>query len=262
MDPEKKAELLNSQFSTFFTEDDGGLPTIQSNFFSFLPQMRHIEINPTVIKNAIDKIKNSSSKTPDDIPSVFIKNCYTSLLVPLSILFNMILQTGKIPDFWRKALIIPIYKKGVSSDPSNYRPISLTSVLCRIFEQIIRTYLISHIQDNHIISSVQHGFMPLRSTLSQQLILLEELTYNSDNDKNSEMIYLDFSKAFDSVSHKKLIYLLGHLGINEKVLHWITEYLSERTQQTIVDGALSSPCKVKVGYLRARFSALYFFSCI
>ena len=96
MDPEKKAELLNSQFSTFFTEDDGGLPTIQSNFFSFLPQMRHIEINPTVIKNAIDKIKNSSSKTPDDIPSVFIKNCYTSLLVPLSILFNMILQTGKI----------------------------------------------------------------------------------------------------------------------------------------------------------------------
>lgn len=89
--------------------------------------------------------------------------------------------------------------------------------------------------------------MPLRSTLSQQLILLDELTHNFDNKITSEMIYLDFSKAFDSVSHKKLLHLLDHLSIDGKILHWITGYLSERTQQTVVDGIVSEPCDVRSG---------------
>ena len=107
------------------------------------------------------------------------------------------------------AHIRPIYKnKGLKSCPASFRPISETSAICRTLEDIYREQLFNYIMQNNLLSSVQYGFIKNRSTLSQQINLLNELTLNYENNLTTSIIYLDFSKAFDSVCHSKLIYIL------------------------------------------------------
>ena len=209
--------------------------------------MPEIEITPSHVINAIKNLKNSVSRTPDKIPSLFVKRTATALSIPLSILFNLSLTLGKVPDSWTKAIVVPIYKKGLKSNPSNYRPISLTSIICRIFEYIIHKYISDHLLSNDILSSSQHGFLPSRSTLTQQLNLTNDLATLLDEKLNSNMIYLDFSKAFDSVPHQKLLMVLENHLVDNKVLKWIYSYLSDRSQQTVVDHCFSDPCLVSSG---------------
>jgi hypothetical protein len=249
VDPEDKAELLNAQFSSVFTQDDGIKPKVRNPLFTStqISPMEDIVISPSDIIKSISNLKNSVSQTPDQIPSYYLKQVSSSIAKPLATLFNLSLRLGKVPDLWKKAIVIPIYKKGLKSKPSNYRPISLTSVICRIMEHIIHSKLTSHFEKHNIISTIQHGFMRNRSTLTQQLNLLNELTKNYENKQMSDAVYLDFSKAFDSVSHSKLLHLLNHLCINSFILKWITDYLSQRFQQTFVQGHLSQLCGVSSG---------------
>ena len=247
VDATTKANILNSHFSDVFQKDDHHIPSIYHNTLHNTHTMDDFVISAEHTLQAITKLKNTVSNTPDQVPALFIKNTKKSLSGPLTKLFNLSLQQGIVPHLWKKAIVTPIFKKGVRSKASNYRPISLTSVFCRIFESIIHDQLTDHLMENQLITKAQHGFIKSRSTQTQQLEFFNEITANYENSVPSTIVYLDFSKAFDSVSHSKLLNILHHLKINCQTINWIKEYLSERSQQTTVEGSLSLPCEVSSG---------------
>ena len=246
IDSTEKANIFNSYFASIFHTDNGSNPPL-SMLTSNIEEMPFFHITPNDVQIAINSIKISASRTPDNIPAIYIKKAAKHLIKPLADFFNFSLCTGQVPKLWKEAIVVPIHKKGLKNDPSNFRPISLTSILCRILEKIIHNKLIHHLMQNKLISDAQHGFLQRRSTLSQQVKLLNTLTKNYDHKSRLDMIYLDFSKAFDRVSHNKLVYILDHLKVNSKVITWITNYLSERSQRTVVDDCFSTSKPVNSG---------------
>ena len=247
LDPLGKANLLNETFSKVFLKND------THSFTSSLSTNSHIEpqqmncISKQDILQAIQQMKKSVSQTPDSIPSYYIHKTSSQLLNPLYIIFNLSMTTGKIPELWKKAIVVPIYKKGKRNLATNYRPISLTSVICRILERIIHSQISSHFLFNNIISTSQHGFIRKRSTQTQQINFLEKLTQFYENKTQADIIYLDFSKAFDRVSHFKLVHVLCHLKIHQSIITWISNYLTGRTQTTVVDTFSSDKVSVPSG---------------
>ena len=139
-----------------------------------------------------------------------------------------------------RAHIIPIYKKaGARSDPVNYRPVSLTSVTCKLMESIIKDALTHYLDVNDIISPHQHGFMSGRSCLTNLLETLECWTKALDEGVGIDVLYLDYRKAFDSVPHKRLIERLKEYWITGKLLDWVQSFLNSRKMRVGVKGSFS-----------------------
>ena len=122
-----------------------------------------------------------------------------------------------------------IFKKGKKTDPGNYRPISLTSVLSRLMESIVRDAIVQHLMNNNLITDDQHGFVPGRDCITQLLVCMEEWTKRLEYNRAFDVIYTDFSKAFDSVPHERLFVKLEAMGIRGDVLRWIKSFLRGRT---------------------------------
>ncbi|CAL4189778.1 unnamed protein product, partial [Meganyctiphanes norvegica] len=154
---------------------------------------------------------------------------------------------GECPTDWRSANVTPIHKKGDRSDPSNYRPVSLTSQVCKVMESIVRKHILEHLKSNEILSDKQHGFREGRSCLTNLLETMESWTEIIDEDDGIDVAYLDFRKAFDLVSHKHLIYKMSKYGIKNQVLKWVEGFLSQRTQRVVVRGTISEAFDVTSG---------------
>jgi hypothetical protein len=157
------------------------------------------------------------------------------------------LSSSKIPTAWKSAIVTPVFKKGLSSDPSNYRPISLTSSACKILESIIKDHILDHLLSNNLLSKQQYGFLSKRSTTSQVLESSNAWHRNQSSKHQTDIVYLDFAKAFDSVVSAKLLHKLNCYGINSLPLNWIQEFASNRTQRVKVGSSLSSPSLVSSG---------------
>jgi hypothetical protein len=138
------------------------------------------------------------------------------------------------------ANVTPIFKKGAKSDPGNFRPVSLTSVCCKVLESIILDDLMQHLMDNGLLKSSQHGFMAKKSCTTNLLEFLEKLTRAVDENESIDVVFLDFAKAFDKVPHKRLMAQLRAHGVGGKVLMWIGKWLGERRQNVVLNGASSS----------------------
>ena len=164
----------------------------------------------------------------------------------LTIFCESLIQ-GKIPDEWKLAIICPIFKKGSRTNPSNYRPISLTSIICKIIESIIRDELLKHLMVNKLLSKAQHGFIPRRSCLSNLLETLDFITSTLADGQNVDEIMLDFAKAFDLVPHKRLVHKLAAYGVADDLLEWFKDYLSNRKQMVMVGGENSTWTEVLSG---------------
>jgi retron-type reverse transcriptase len=123
-----------------------------------------------------------------------------------------------VPKDWKKAKVVPIYKKGQKSEPGNYRPVSLTSVPCKILESMLKDYIMEHLTNENLINDSQHGFMPGRSCASNLTIFLDALTKEIDNGKAADVFYLDFAKAFDKVPHGRLLAKVEAKGIQGDIL--------------------------------------------
>jgi len=135
-------------------------------------------------------------------------------------IFTSSFESGEVPEDWKTAVIVPIYKKkGLRSDLTNYRPVSLTSVPCKIMESLIRDNLLEFTESNNILTKHQHGFIQHRSCLTNLLEALEAWTEALDEGLGVDVLFLDYRKAFDSVAHKKLIDKLQILGIQEYRVH-------------------------------------------
>jgi hypothetical protein len=241
-----KAELLNKYFSSVFTTDNGVI-----DHSKLAKQNSHnlstVCFTPELVLKHIHHLKTGSSGGPDGLPASFFKCTAGSIAFPLSVIFNLSLQTGDIPDIWKLASVVPVFKKGSPSDPCNYRPISLTCIACKLMESGIKEAFLAFLKEHKIINDSQHGFMARKSTTTH---LLEcNLDWNiAFSCKNGvDVVYLDFAKAFDSVVHSKLIAKLRSFGICGMLLRWIESFLANRFQAVRVGSSYSSLCNVISG---------------
>jgi len=188
-----------------------------------------------------------SAPLPDSIHPMVLQRCADELSLPLSIIFQQSFDTGQVREDWKLAVVSPIFKKGKKSDPGNYRPVSLTSVPCKIMEAMIKTELTKYLETTGIVSDCQHGFTKGRSCLTNLLETFEAWTRILEGGHGIDVVFLDFRKAFDSVSHKKLIMKLQAYGIDEKMINWIENYLTGKSMAVRVNGKLSSWATVLSG---------------
>ena len=242
---QEKAEVLNNFFSSVFVEEgQDPIPDFNADFNSVLDDLT---INEDDMYQVLSNLKTSKSPGPDGVHPRLLRELSRELSQPLLILFNKTLNEGNIPDIWKKAEVKPIFKKGSKEDPGNYRPVSLTSLLCKVFEHFIRDALYKHLIKNSLLSKEQYGFCKKRSCVSQLLVTLNEWFTFLDNKIPVDAAYLDFRKAFDSVPHKRLITKLKGYGVRGKILDWISSFLFGRSQFVNVNNNFSKTTPVSSG---------------
>ncbi len=181
------------------------------------------------MKDQLEILNSTKPSGPDGIAPMILRNISDGLIKPLTYLFNQSLQCGRLPYVWKQSHVTPIYKnKGSASDVSNYRPISLTCVLCKMMEKIIVKYMHNYVFQHDLLTKHQSGFMPRASTVNQLLDIYNTIVSNLDVGKDVRFIFCDISKAFDRVWQVELLYKLKKLGINQKLFNWIADYLDHR----------------------------------
>ena len=159
----------------------------------------------------------------------------------------MFLRERKLPTDWCKAHVTPIYKKGEKSLAYHFRPISLTCILCKVLEHILASNIVRHLDGQGLMYDLQHGFREKRSCETQRIMLVEDLARNAGFGKQTDLILLDFSKAFDKVDHSKLIWKLHNYGLQSNVLGWIRAFLGYRSRRVIGGGKESDSVPVTSG---------------
>ena len=247
-DDAAQAQMLNEYYGTVFEPEILPAPSPACNSPVAIDQ---IEINQIVVKDEIRKLKRHSAPGPDGIENVVLIEACEEIALPLVLLFKKSLQYSSVPQDWRRANVTPVFKSGNKKLVSNYRPISLTSTISKIMESLIRSSIRSHLLNNNLINSSQHGFLERKSCLTNLLHCMEEVTSILDEGLSADILYLDFSKAFDKVQHQRLINKLQCLGIGGSILAWIQAWLSDRKQRVVLNGkhsdTISVPCSVPQG---------------
>ena len=193
------------------------------------------------------KLRTNSAGGPDMLSPLFVNKVSGFIASPLTFMFEEFFRNSFVPPVWRTAFVRPIFKSGDSSSVNNYRPVSLTCTCCKIMESIVSDQLLDYLSDNNLITKHQHGFIKKRSTCTQLLESFQDWTLSLRDKKCLDVLYLDFSRAFDSLVHSKLLCKLSAYGIQYELLHWIESFLRDRSQQVLIDGQLSAPTSVKSG---------------
>ena len=165
----------------------------------------------------------------------------------LPLAFSASLHQGIVPQDWKQALVTPLYKKGNRSNPANYRPISLTCICSKILEHIVHTNIMSHLINLNILSDSQFGFRKNYSAELQLIKTTHDIALNLNAKSQTDVILLDFSKAFDKVSHQLLLSKLQYYGVAGQLLGWISSFLSGHTQRVVCGGQSSDPVNVASG---------------
>lgn len=258
-----KATILNEQFQSVFTPKspvslkslaemkvqdmaDTGRETSHPTFSSHDP-MPDIDISVNGVEKLLKNLNPHKAAGPDQIRPIVLKNTCKEMAPILCELFKKSLQTSTLPDIWKMANVAPIYKKGTKSDPANYRPISLTCILCKTLEHIVSSSVTKHFTQANLFYELQHGFREKRSCQTQLLMLIDDILKSINQRSQVDLILLDFSKAFDMVNHEKLLYKLHYYGIRGQTLSWIKSFLDNRSQSVVVNGSKSSTIPVSSG---------------
>ena len=241
----EKAQALNEQFQSVFTPKSSEPVTVKPN--SPFPSIPDIHIHPDGVAKQLNNLNPSKASGPDELPPRFLKLVADDLAPALCFLFQQSITTGQLPDEWGKAIVSPIYKKGTKSDPANYRPISLTCLCCKVLEHIVLSHMAKHLSQHRIILDSQHGFRERLSTVTQLITSVNDWSTTLEHRGQSDVILLDFSKAFDRVSHHHLSAKLNYYGIRGSTLSWINAFLSNRFQAVSVNGRHSTWVEVTSG---------------
>jgi hypothetical protein len=239
-----KAEALNTYFASVFTKNGS---TCNSLPVCNAPVSRDVNFSILSVLAALRTSKHTFSAGPDNIPSIFWSKLSSALVFPVSVIFVSSYHSSHLPSDWKHAIVVPIFKKGDASLTKNYRPISLTCTLCKIMEGMIKDNMLLHLQSNNLLDPSQHGFLPSHSTSSQLLECFSDWCCANDQRLPVDAIYIDFSKAFDSVSHSKLISKLRSYNFSDRTVNWLSSFLSNRTQVVKCNKSMSSPVSVTSG---------------
>ena len=266
-DTKTKANLFNNQFNSVFTPKEplslkrlakmrvqdlkiaGGLPldTDTDTLPDATTCMPEIDISENGLLKLLKNLKPGKAAGPDGLKPLLLRELREEIAPIFKVIYDRSLVTGKLPADWMKANVMPVFKKGDKSLASNYRPISLTCILCKVLEHIIASNIAKHLDRQGLMYDLQHGFRERRSCETQLAMLIEDLARNASLGKQTDIILLDFSKAFDKVNHSKLLWKLHQYGIRGHVLGWIRAFLGSRSQQVVIDGEESESVPVTSG---------------
>ena len=248
-DPTEMAEMLQTQYCSVFSTPTEEIKNIDE-FFSENPDepyLSDINFDEEDIIKAIKQIKPHTAAGPDGFPALLLRKCCDTLSKPLYIIFRNSLDSGIVPNELKDAIITPIPKGGIKSDPKNYRPINLISKLLITLEKVICIKIVSFLESNNKMNSNQHGFRKLRSCLSQLIEHYDKVIEAVTEGKNVDVIYLDYSKAFDVVDHQILLRKLRENGITGKLGKWISNFIQNRNQVVSVNKHVSRKENVRSG---------------
>ena len=244
--PSEKCDIFNKYFSNISHIDEE--PSLPTETISPETNCPEFFISEQEVKDQLDILNSSKPSGPDGVAPMILKKISISLVSPLTFLFNQSLQCGRLPYIWKRSHVTPVYKnKGSMSEVSNFRPISLTCVLCKMMEKILVKHMHNYVLEHHIITKHQSGFQPKDSTVYQLLNIYNTILSNLDIGKDVRFLFCDVSKAFDRVWHRGLLFKLRKIGINGKLLNWITDYLDDRKQKVVMDGFSSGWEEVDAG---------------
>ncbi|KAF2364839.1 Immunoglobulin V-set domain [Trinorchestia longiramus] len=241
-----KAKILNTYFTSEFTHED----------LTEIPQphvLNHQEIlsdgvfTVEEVEEQLSILNPYKSTGPDGLGRQILKETAEVISEPLTNIFNRSLETGIVPDDWKRANVTPIFKKGNKQIPNNYRPISLTSVISKIIERLLKVRITKHLNDQNLINDTQHGFREKRSCLTNLLDFFGEVNRLYDSKKAVDLVYLDFQKAFDKVPHERLMAKVEAHGIRGNYSRWIRNWLTGRTQRVVIHDETSDPALVTSG---------------
>ena len=181
----------------------------------------NFKIDHSTVRKLLLKINQNKSQGPDELSGKVLKKCAVSVAYPLTVIFNLSFAIGQIPQEWKFANIVPVHKKGDKMNIENYRPISLTCIVSKIFEKCIRDEILSMCREK--IHPSQHGFLPGKSCTTQLLPFAHDIALTLNNHDEIDVVYFDFAKAFDSVKHDVILKKLkSEFGVNCLMLKFIT----------------------------------------
>jgi ribonuclease P/MRP protein subunit RPP40 len=235
-DTKKMAEIFNDYFTTVFTaEDVSNLPNVGALGTTEMV-LNDITVTEEIVRDKLCAVREDKAAGPDDLLPRFLAAVRQEICKPVCMIFKQSLAEASVPADWKEANVCPIYKTGGKGKASNYRPVSLTCQLCKVFESIVRDEMVLYLENNKLIHDSQHGFRKGKSCLSNLLSFLDQVTRTMDLGFSMDAIYLDFAKAFDKVPHKRLIMKLRNHGIGGRLLSWIEDWLKDRRQRVCLQG--------------------------
>ena len=238
------AESFVEAFTSVFTVDDNLLPTPVSPKHL---QTDQIQIDENGVFSLLNKLDPTKSTGPDNLSPALLKFLAPYIYKTVAKIYQYSITTSTVPSDWRQANVIPVHKKNSKSDPLNYRPISLTSILCKNLEHIIAHNIHAYLDKHHILYEHQHGFRNKHGCDTQLLNTITDFVNSYDSLSTLDLIILDFSKAFDVVSHPKLLFKIAQLGIHPNTRNWIKSWLENRSHRVTVNGVTSSSKLVTSG---------------
>ena len=236
-DSKERAELLNRTFAAKFTDPSASFyPDVISHSIFNLSTLR---VTSNDVRRVLLSIPSGKACGPDNISSRIIKECAEELVAPLTILCQLSFKQGVFPSKWKQANVVPIHKSGDRTNPRNYRSISLLPLFGRVLEKIACDILMQHVRP--VISDAQHGFLSGRSCTTNLAVYLSHAWETLSEGCQTDVIYTDFSAAFQSVNHKLLLHKLqNYFHIEEHALNWFVSYLSGRAQRVVLNGKTSA----------------------
>lgn len=237
-----KANMLNNQYASVFGKKElfnrENVVDNDADIFT---------MSNGSIQKVLEGLKSHKAPGLDGISNNFLKTAAKVISPYLRIMFEISIETSLIPRDWKHASVTPIHKGGCKERPDCYRPISLTSSICKVMETLVSKYIKYHLKTNDTLISAQHGFRESHSCDSQLVSLTQEIAEVLDRRGEMDAILIDFSKAFDVVPHKNLIDKINNLGIDCRIVKWIDEWLSGRTQRVRIGGTYSTELGVTSG---------------
>ena len=230
-----QAELFNEYFADQFSE--GSNYDIDIDFSNDSAEL-NVDFSHQRIRSLLKKVNVNKAAGPDSIHGKILKHCACSISYPLSLIFKISYNTGHIPNDWKLANVVPVHKKNSKASVENYRPISLTCLIMKFFERVIRDELMNKCKD--LIKESQHGFLPSRSCTTQLITFTDSLAISLNNNYRVDVVYFDFAKAFDSVNHDIILKKLKHeFKIDGILLKFLVDYLKDRQQRVVIGGCQS-----------------------
>ena len=242
----EKATLFNSYFSSVFhPPSTRSAPSDYPDSLESEGQISEITLDVDEVSQCLSYLDTSKATGPDGIPSRLLQACSLEIAPSICELFNHSLHSGHIPSEWKSANVTPVHKKERIEPAENYRPISLLPILGKVLERCVCLRFYDHI--SHLITASQHGFLRQRSCVTQLLSVLHAIGQSLDKNIQTDIVYLDFAKAFDSVDHQILLQKLKSYGVRGQLYKWFADYLNGRCQRVVIDGAASHWAPVTSG---------------
>jgi Reverse transcriptase (RNA-dependent DNA polymerase)/Endonuclease-reverse transcriptase len=245
----EKAEALNQYFCSVF-KPPNSLPTTKTPVNPLCPVSPDVDLSYLNVLKALLGSKKKTSSGTDGLPSILWSKIAHSVAYPVSIIFNTSYSSSSMPSDWKYSVVTPLYKKGDPSIVNNYRPISLTSTLAKIMESLIKENILEHVSKHNLLNDSQHGFLPQHSTTSQLLECMHDWSAACDLGAVTDIIYIDISKAFDTVSHSKLFDKLHSFNLSHRTIDWIMSFLNGRVQAVKCNNSISSSRPVSSGLVQ------------